>query len=143
MSVARHHGDKTSRPAGRGTARVVAQAPVLLVAILLPIIWRPASFNEFTSRWVVLASRIVGAAGLASSIAVIARAKLVLGKGLVVFPKPPDDAVLRQDDIYGIARTYDARSNRGARVGDVRAVPCALSNDGNLVSVYAVLRIRK
>jgi protein-S-isoprenylcysteine O-methyltransferase Ste14 len=93
-----------NRPAGRGTAWVIAQAPLLLVAILLPVLWRPAPFNAFVPRWVAIASRVVGVAGIASSLAVAARAKSILGKGLVVFPKPPDDAVLREDDIYGIVR---------------------------------------
>lgn len=117
MSRARHHGAKTNCPAGRGTSWVIAQAPVFLVGILLPVLWRPAPFNELVPHWVVLASRIVGAAGIASSIGVIARAKLVLGKGLVVFPKPPDDAVLQQDDTYGIVRHPVYAAVIGATLG--------------------------
>jgi protein-S-isoprenylcysteine O-methyltransferase Ste14 len=96
--------ERPIRASGRGTVWVIAQAPVLLAGILLPVLWRPAPFNEFLPRWVAVASRIVGVAGIASSLAVVARAKSVLGKGFVVFPKPPDDAVLREDDIYGIVR---------------------------------------
>jgi protein-S-isoprenylcysteine O-methyltransferase Ste14 len=46
----------------------------------------------------------VGLMIMIGSIAVVVRARLVLGKGLVVFPKPPDDAVLCQRDIYGMVR---------------------------------------
>jgi hypothetical protein len=69
------------RRGNRGTAWVIAQVPLVLAAILLSVLWRPTPFNEFVPRWVAVASRIVGAAGIASTIAVIARAKFVLGKG--------------------------------------------------------------
>jgi protein-S-isoprenylcysteine O-methyltransferase Ste14 len=92
------------RLTGRGAPWVIAQGPLLLAAILLPVMWRPTPFGELVPPWLAGASRVVGVSGSVVSIAVVARAKFVLGKGLVVFPEPPDDAVLKQDDIYGIVR---------------------------------------
>jgi hypothetical protein len=48
--------ERPNRTSGRGTAWVIAQAPVLLAAILLPVLWRPTAFNEFVPRWVAVAS---------------------------------------------------------------------------------------
>ena len=50
------------------------------------------------------APQAAGLMGMISSIAIVVRARLLLGKGLVVFPKPPEDAVLCQADIYGVVR---------------------------------------
>lgn len=93
-----------SQPSGRGTGWVIAQIPLLLAAIMLPVLERLSHGPESWSRATAASARAAGIIGAGLSLTVLWRAARALGSGLVPFPKPPADAILRQTGIYGRVR---------------------------------------
>lgn len=82
----------------RGGWWVLAQVPVMLGALLAPLVWGAASFDGAN------AIQAAGAAVTALGI-VLALAGLVsLGRNLTPFPRPLAHAHLRQSGVYGLVR---------------------------------------
>src|SRR5579872_414882 len=97
--------DETSstEPTGRGMLWVVAQIPLLLLAILLPVVQhRTGRQRQWPTRIAPLA-RALGLLGLGVSVVIFWDASRVLGKGLVPYPRPPEGAVLRTTGVYARA----------------------------------------
>jgi len=97
-------GDSQVEPAGRGTGWVIGQMPLLVAAIVGPVVERAARPHNPWPGVMSFIARAVGVVGLLGSLAVFWQAARTLGRGLVPFPKPPDGAVLRQKGIYGRVR---------------------------------------
>ena len=84
--------------AARGGWWVLAQAPVMLGAFAVPLVWGAASFDgtntiQFAGAALTALGIVLGVAGL-----------LALGSALTPFPRPLDNAHLRQSGIYGWVR---------------------------------------
>ena len=84
--------------AARGGWWVLAQAPVMLGAFAVPLVWGAASINsanaiQFAGAALVALGILLGVAGL-----------LALGSALTPFPRPLASAHLRQSGIYGWVR---------------------------------------
>lgn len=91
-------GEKMAGFAARGGWWVVAQVPVLLGAILVPLAWGAASFERRNA--VQLAGAALTALGILLAIAGIAR----LGRSLTPFPRPLAQARLWQSGVYRFVR---------------------------------------
>ena len=83
---------------GRGGWWVAAQLPLMLFAAIVPVRWGVASFEA--THPATIAGILVAAAGVALAVAGFR----ALGRALTPFPRPLDDATLREDGIYGRVR---------------------------------------
>jgi len=91
-------GAGRSEFAARGGWWVVAQAPVMLGAVLAPLLWGARSFDgtnaiQVAGATVTALGVLLGLAGLAT-----------LGRALTPFPRPLARAQLRQSGVYGLVR---------------------------------------
>lgn len=88
------HGEFTAR----GGWWVLAQVPVMLAALVVPLLRGAQSFDGANA--IQLAGAALTVLGILLALAGIAR----LGRGLTPFPRPPADARLRQSGVYGWVR---------------------------------------
>ena len=91
-------GGKAIGFAARGGWWVVAQVPVLLGALVVPLVWGAASFDSLNP--IQLAGAALAASGILLAIAGVAR----LGRSLTPFPQPLAKARLRQSGVYRFVR---------------------------------------
>jgi protein-S-isoprenylcysteine O-methyltransferase Ste14 len=84
--------------AARGGWWVVAQAPVMLGAVLAPLLWGARSFSGTNA--IQVAGATVTALGVLLGLAGL----VTLGRALTPFPRPLARAQLRQSGIYGLVR---------------------------------------
>jgi protein-S-isoprenylcysteine O-methyltransferase Ste14 len=84
--------------AARGGWWVVAQAPVMVGAVLAPLLWGARSFDGTN------AIQIAGAAVTALGILLGLAGLVALGRALTPFPRPLGRAQLRQSGVYGLVR---------------------------------------
>jgi protein-S-isoprenylcysteine O-methyltransferase Ste14 len=89
---------KPSEFTARGGWWVLAQAPVMLVAALVPPFWGANSFDATN----VL--QVIGAAMSALGVLLAVAGAVALGRGLTPFPRPMALAQLQQGGIYGLVR---------------------------------------
>ena len=82
----------------RGGWWVVAQVPVMAAALLVPLAWGAHAFEDASP--VAWAGALLAALGLLVTLLGFA----ALGRALTPFPRPRDDATLRQDGIYAWMR---------------------------------------
>ena len=84
--------------AARGGWWVVAQVPVMLAAVAVPLFWGANAFDAANAFQLAGAALAVlgGALALAGLVA--------LGRALTPFPQPVADARLRQSGVYGWVR---------------------------------------
>jgi protein-S-isoprenylcysteine O-methyltransferase Ste14 len=91
-------GAGRSEFAARGGWWVVAQAPVMLGAVLVPLLWGARSFDGTNA--IQVAGATVTALGVLLGLAGL----VTLGRALTPFPRPLARAQLRQSGIYGLVR---------------------------------------
>jgi protein-S-isoprenylcysteine O-methyltransferase Ste14 len=89
---------KRSEFSARGGWWVLAQAPVMLVAAIVPWYWGAKSFDG-TNVLQIIGAVITVAGVLFSVVGVVA-----LGRSLTPFPRPMPQAQLQQGGIYGWVR---------------------------------------
>lgn len=82
----------------RGGWWVVAQAPVMAGALVVPLVWGARSFDGVNP--VQLAGAVLVAAGVLVALAGVA----ALGRALTPFPRPLEGTRLRQSGVYGWIR---------------------------------------
>ncbi len=89
--------DKPSFTA-RGGWWVVAQIPVLIAAVAMPVVTGRGTFwPQHASQWLGVA---LAALGLTITIAGL----VTLGRALTPFPRPRSDGALRTHGVYGLVR---------------------------------------
>jgi len=84
--------------AARGGWWVVAQVPVMLGAVLTPLLWSARSFDGTNA--VQVAGATLTALGILLALAGLA----TLGRTLTPFPRPAAHAQLRRSGVYGLVR---------------------------------------
>ncbi len=90
----------TERPAiVRGGWWVVAQVPLIALACLLPVWWRDPARTD-AQRLL----RLAGGALLLGAVSMVVAAGIALGRHLTPFPRPRDNAPLRDRGVYGVVR---------------------------------------
>lgn len=89
---------QTSDFAARGGWWVVVQVPVLLGALVTPLLWGAATFDSANA--VQIAGAVVTALGILLTFVGL----VALGGALTPFPRPLDNARLRQSGVYGWVR---------------------------------------
>jgi protein-S-isoprenylcysteine O-methyltransferase Ste14 len=82
----------------RGGWWVLAQVPVMLAALVAPLVWGAGSFD--CANAIQLAGAAVTALGILLAIAGL----VALGRALTPFPRPLANARLRQSGVYGWVR---------------------------------------
>jgi protein-S-isoprenylcysteine O-methyltransferase Ste14 len=82
----------------RGGWWVVAQVPVMAGALAVPLVWGAKSFD------VANAVQLLGAVWVAAGAFVAIAGVAALGRALTPFPRPVEDARLRQSGVYGWVR---------------------------------------
>lgn len=82
----------------RGGWWVLAQIPVMLGAILVPLLWGATQFDGANA--IQAAGAAVTTLGILFSLAGL----VALGRNLTPFPRPPAHAPLRQSGVYGMVR---------------------------------------
>lgn len=82
----------------RGGWWVLAQVPVMLGALVAPLVWGAGSFDGAN------AMQLAGAAVTALGILLAIAGLVSLGSALTPFPRPLADARLRQSGVYAWAR---------------------------------------
>lgn len=82
----------------RGGWWVLAQIPVMLGAILVPLLWGATQFDGANA--IQAAGAAVTTLGILFSLAGL----VALGRNLTPFPRPPAHAPLRQSGAYGMVR---------------------------------------
>ena len=91
-------GTGQSEFAARGGWWVVAQVPVMLGALLAPLLWGARSFDGTNTI------QVAGAALTALGILLGLAGLVTLGRALTPFPRPLARAQLRQSGVYGLVR---------------------------------------
>ncbi|MEQ1882435.1 MAG: isoprenylcysteine carboxylmethyltransferase family protein [Burkholderiales bacterium] len=89
---------KRSEFSARGGWWVLAQAPIMIIAALVPLFWGARSFDGTNAIQVI--GTVMSALGVLLAIAGVA----ALGRGLTPFPRPMPQAQLQQGGIYGLVR---------------------------------------
>jgi protein-S-isoprenylcysteine O-methyltransferase Ste14 len=89
---------KPSEFTARGGWWVLAQAPIMIIAALVPLFWGANSFDATNVLQVIGA--IMSALGVLLAVA----GAVALGRGLTPFPRPMALAQLQQGGIYGLVR---------------------------------------
>ena len=91
-------GTGRSEFAARGGWWVIAQVPVMLAAVLAPLLWGARSFDPTN------AIQVAGAAVTALGILLGLAGLVTLGRALTPFPRPLAHAQLRRSGVYGLVR---------------------------------------